>query len=59
MTKPLRLKLGRSAKTPLAEQIRLPTRGSFLEMYQEFTAGPAVFQMGVPAQETFPAKLYS
>src|SRR6478752_3062592 len=127
MTKPLRLELDRSAKTPLAEQIhrgiraaiesgvlapgaRLPSwqdlaaqlgvargtvrsayeklsaaqlivasratgthvadrpsitvrqeeapdPGSFIEMYQELTAGPAIFQMGVPAQETFPATL--
>jgi GntR family transcriptional regulator / MocR family aminotransferase len=127
MTKPLRLELDRSAKTPLAEQIRkgigaaiangvlapgarlpswqdlaaqlgvargtvrsayerlsaaqlivasraagthvanrpsitvrpeeAPDPGSFMEMYQELTAGPAIFQMGVPAQETFPAKL--
>src|SRR5689334_11398114 len=127
MTKPLRLQLDRSAKTPLAEQIqkgisaaiesgvlapgaRLPswldlaaqlgvargtvrsayeklsaaqlivasratgTRvadrpariarreqrpdpGSFMEMYLELTTGPAIFQMGVPAQEAFPAKL--
>ena len=127
MTKPLRLKLDRSAKTPLAEQIRkgiraaiengvlapgarlpswqdlaaqlgvargtvrsayeklssaqlivasratgthvadrpsfgvrqeeAPDSGSFMEMYQELTAGPAIFQMGVPAHETFPAKL--
>jgi GntR family transcriptional regulator/MocR family aminotransferase len=127
MTKPLRLELDRSAKTPLAEQIRkgiraaiengvlapgarlpswqdlaaqlgvargtvrsayeklssaqlivasratgthvadrpsfgvrqeeAPDSGSFMEMYQELTAGPAIFQMGVPAHETFPAKL--
>jgi GntR family transcriptional regulator/MocR family aminotransferase len=127
MTKPLRLELDRSAKTPLAEQIhrgiraaiesgvlapgarlpswqdlaaqlgvargtvrvayeklssaqlivarratgthvadrpRFPVRrdkapapGSFMEMYQELTAGPAIFQMGVPAQETLPATL--
>lgn len=127
MTKPLRLELDRSAKTPLAEQIhggiraaiangvlapgarlpswqdlaaqlgvargtvraayeklssaqlivasratgthvadrpsfpvrkdKAPAPGSFMEMYQELTAGPAIFQMGVPAQETFPAKL--
>lgn len=127
MTKPLRLKLDRSAKTPLAEQIhkgirtaiesgvlapgarlpswqdlaaqlgvargtvrsayeklasaqlivaaratgthvadrpRFPVRrdkapapGSFMEMYQELTAGPAIFQMGVPSQETLPATL--
>jgi len=129
MTKPLRLELDRSAKTPLAEQIRkgigaaiesgvlapgarlpswqdlatqlgvargtvrsayerlssaqlivasratgthvadrpsfavlrerAPDPGSFMEMYRELTAGPAIFQMGVPAQETFPAKLFS
>jgi len=127
MTKPLRLELDRSAKTPLAEQIhggiraaiengvlapgarlpswqdlaaqlgvargtvraayeklssaqlivasratgthvadrpsfpvrkdKAPAPGSFMEMYQELTAGPAIFQMGVPAQETFPATL--
>lgn len=129
MTKPLRLELDRSAKTPLAEQIRkgieaaiesgvlapgarlpswqdlatqlgvargtvrsayerlssaqlivasratgthvadrpsfavlrerAPDPGSFMELYRELTAGPAIFQMGVPAQETFPAKLFS
>ena len=129
MSKPLRLELDRSAKTPLAEQIRkgigaaiesgvlapgarlpswqdlaaqlgvargtvrsayarlssaqlivasratgtrvanrpsaavrqekAPDPGSFMEMYQELTAGPAVFQMGVPAQDIFPAKLFS
>ena len=129
MTKPLHLELDRSAKTPLAEQIRkgigaaiesgvlapgarlpswldlaaqlgvargtvrsayeklsaaqlivasratgthvadrpsvtvrqeeAPDPGSFMEMYQEMTAGPAIFQMGVPAQETFPAKLFA
>lgn len=127
MTKPFRLKLDRSAKTPLAEQIqkgirtaiergvlaagarlpswqdlaaqlgvargtvrtayeklsaaqlivasratgtrvaerpravmqseRPPDPGSFMEMYQEMTKGPAIFQMGVPATETFPATL--
>ncbi|UWU88495.1 PLP-dependent aminotransferase family protein [Bradyrhizobium yuanmingense] len=34
-----------------------PSPGSFMEMYQELTAGPAIFQMGVPAQETLPATL--
>jgi len=34
-----------------------PDPGSFLETYLEMTAGPAIFQMGVPAQETFPATL--
>jgi GntR family transcriptional regulator/MocR family aminotransferase len=129
MTRPLRLELDRSAKTPLAEQIRkgivaaiesgvlapgarlpswqdlaaqlgvargtvraayeklssaqliiaarasgthvaerpsvtarqdeAPDSGSFMEMYQELTAGPAIFQMGVPAHATFPAKLFA
>ncbi|MET4721301.1 GntR family transcriptional regulator/MocR family aminotransferase [Bradyrhizobium japonicum] len=36
---------------------KAPSPGSFMEMYQELTAGPAIFQMGVPAQETFPATL--
>src|SRR5262249_57509727 len=36
-----------------------PDRGSFMEMYQELTARPGIFQMGVPAQETFPAKLFA
>jgi GntR family transcriptional regulator/MocR family aminotransferase len=127
MTKPFRLELDRSAKTPLADQIRKrigvaiesgllapgtrlpswqdlatqlgvargtvraayeklsaaqlivasrttgthvaerpravsrseqpPDPGSFMEMYQEMTQGPAIFQMGVPAEETFPATL--
>jgi GntR family transcriptional regulator/MocR family aminotransferase len=127
MTKPLRLELDRSARTPLAEQIhrgiraaiengvlapgarlpswqdlaaqlgvargtvrtayeklssaqlivaaratgthvadrpsfpvrheKAPDPGSFMEMYRELTAGPAIFQMGVPAAETLPAKL--
>ncbi|MHC2335301.1 MocR-like pyridoxine biosynthesis transcription factor PdxR [Bradyrhizobium sp. USDA 4454] len=36
-----------------------PDPGSFMETYQELIAGPAIFQMGVPAQATFPAKLFS
>ncbi|QCP52756.1 PLP-dependent aminotransferase family protein [Trinickia violacea] len=129
MTKPLQIQLDRSAKTPLAEQIRkaictaiesgvlspgarLPswldlaaqlgvargtvrlaydrladaqliiasrttgTRvadrppapvqaeerhdpGSFMEMYGELTEGPVMFRMGVPGQETLPAKLFT
>src|SRR6202045_3996110 len=38
---------------------RPPDPGSFMEMYQEFTVGPAIFQMGVPAQANFPAKLFA
>lgn len=34
-----------------------PDPGSFMEMYRELTSGPAIFQMGVPAPETFPATL--
>ncbi|WP_234851103.1 PLP-dependent aminotransferase family protein [Sinorhizobium meliloti] len=36
-----------------------PDPGSFLERYLEMTAGPAIFQMGVPALETFPATLFA
>src|SRR5260221_8586170 len=37
-----------------------PDRGSFMEMYQELTtARPGLFRIGVPAQETFPAKLFA
>ncbi|MGF6178399.1 PLP-dependent aminotransferase family protein [Ensifer sp. 4252] len=36
-----------------------PEPGSFMERYQEMIAGPAIFQMGVPAKETFPAKLFA
>jgi GntR family transcriptional regulator/MocR family aminotransferase len=40
-----------------ARQEEAPDPGSFMEMYQELNVGPAMFQMGVPAQATFPAKL--
>ena len=33
--------------------------GSFMEMYQELTAGPAAFQMGVPAQDAIPANRFA
>jgi GntR family transcriptional regulator/MocR family aminotransferase len=36
-----------------------PDAGSFMESYQEMTQGPAFFQMGVPATETFPATLFA
>lgn len=36
-----------------------PDVGSFLETYLEMTQGPAFFQMGVPATETFPATLFA
>lgn len=37
----------------------LPEPGSFMNRYQELMAGPAIFQMGVPAQESLPAKLFT
>ncbi|NWC88158.1 MocR-like pyridoxine biosynthesis transcription factor PdxR [Pseudomonas reactans] len=42
----------------LKETIQPPDTG-FMELYKEFTAGPAIFQLGVPAHETVPAKLFS
>jgi GntR family transcriptional regulator/MocR family aminotransferase len=36
-----------------------PDAGSFMEIYREMTQGPAFFQMGVPAAETFPATLFA
>jgi GntR family transcriptional regulator/MocR family aminotransferase len=36
-----------------------PDPGSFMEIYGELTAGPAIFQMGVPAQQTLPARLFT
>jgi GntR family transcriptional regulator/MocR family aminotransferase len=56
----------RATGTRVAERPRAAVRseqppepGSFLEMHQEMTQGPAVFQMGVPAEATFPATLLS
>jgi GntR family transcriptional regulator/MocR family aminotransferase len=47
-------------RPPLAvHQEAPPDPGSFMEMYRDLTAGPAVFQMGVPARSTFPAKLFA
>ncbi|WP_322012861.1 PLP-dependent aminotransferase family protein [Paraburkholderia sp. J12] len=43
---------------PLAAE-HPPDPGSFMAMYSELTAGPAIFQMGVPAHETLPAKLFA
>ncbi|MGV2495344.1 MocR-like pyridoxine biosynthesis transcription factor PdxR [Pelagerythrobacter aerophilus] len=36
-----------------------PDPGSFIRVYQEMTQGPALYQMGVPAIETFPATLFA
>jgi GntR family transcriptional regulator / MocR family aminotransferase len=45
----------RLAPTRLSE---LPAKpGSFFEMYRAFNSGPAIFQLGVPAHDAFPAKL--
>jgi GntR family transcriptional regulator / MocR family aminotransferase len=43
----------------IVRQEEAPDPGSFMAMYQELTAGPAVFQMGVPAQGAIPAKLFA
>jgi GntR family transcriptional regulator/MocR family aminotransferase len=43
----------------IAPQNRRPDPGSFIEGHLQRTAGPSIFQMGVPAQETFPAKLFA
>jgi GntR family transcriptional regulator/MocR family aminotransferase len=43
----------------IVRQEETPDPGSFMAMYQELTAGPAIFQMGVPAQEAIPAKLFA
>src|SRR5262245_52181943 len=54
----------RATGTHVAERPRAVTRseqppdpGSFLEMHQEMTQGPAIFLMGAPAPATFPATL--
>lgn len=54
----------RATGTHVADRPTLPVRqdkapepGSFMETYRELTAGPAIFQMGVPAPETLPATL--
>ncbi|WP_188611888.1 MocR-like pyridoxine biosynthesis transcription factor PdxR [Chelatococcus reniformis] len=36
-----------------------PDAGSFLRTYQEMTQGPALFRMGIPASEIFPATLFA
>ena len=56
----------RSAGTRVAERPRAPVKveqppdaGSFMEMYLEMNQGPAIFQMGVPSADTFPATLFA
>ncbi|MBV1691795.1 PLP-dependent aminotransferase family protein [Novosphingobium sp. G106] len=36
-----------------------PDEGGFIGLYQEMTQGPALFQMGIPATDTFPATLFT
>ncbi len=43
----------------IVQQEQPPDPGSFMAMYQEMTQGPAMFQMGVPAAEIFPATLFA
>ncbi|MGY8709675.1 PLP-dependent aminotransferase family protein [Bradyrhizobium sp. 18BD] len=57
---------GRATGTHVADRPFVPARldkapdpGSFMETYRGLTAGPAIFQMGVPAQATFPATLFA
>jgi GntR family transcriptional regulator/MocR family aminotransferase len=51
----------RVARRPraLARTEPLPDEGSFFTTYREMTQGPALFQMGIPASETFPATLFA
>ncbi len=51
----------RVAQRPRAvvKRERPPDAGSFMETDQEMTQGPALFQMGVPATDTFPAALFA
>jgi GntR family transcriptional regulator/MocR family aminotransferase len=58
------IEASRAAGTRVAQRPRTVTKsepppgaGSFMETYLEMTQGPAFFQMGVPATETFPATL--
>ena len=36
-----------------------PDEGSFMRTYHEMTQGPALFQMGIPASDIFPAALFA
>lgn len=58
------IEASRAAGTRVARRPRIAVKseqpsdaGSFMEVYREMTHGPAFFQMGVPATETFPATL--
>jgi GntR family transcriptional regulator/MocR family aminotransferase len=45
-----------SATTPQREA---PQPGPFMQTYQEMTAGPAIFQLGIPALDGLPDKLFA
>ena len=56
----------RAAGTRIAQRPRAVEKadppsdpGSFVRLYQEMTQGPGLFQMGIPAAETFPATLFA
>ena len=57
----------RSGGTRVADRPTLPSRGSrpveptsaVREMYGDFSTAPAVFQMGVPASDCFPTRLFA
>jgi GntR family transcriptional regulator/MocR family aminotransferase len=42
-----------------ATQSKAPRRGAFMKAYDEMMAGPAIFQLGIPAFEGLPEKLFS
>ncbi|MEI6002500.1 PLP-dependent aminotransferase family protein [Paraburkholderia bengalensis] len=51
----------RVAPRPLvaAAQPKAPRPGAFMKAYEEMNAGPAIFQLGIPAFEGLPEKLFS
>ncbi|WP_449470123.1 MocR-like pyridoxine biosynthesis transcription factor PdxR [Sphingobium chungangianum] len=56
----------RAAGTRVADRPRTPRKtepsldhGPFIRTYQEMIQGPALFQMGIPATDTFPATLFA
>ena len=51
-----RVVLRRQAKTALT---KAPRSGAFMEAYDEMIAGPSIFQLGVPALEDVPEKLFA
>lgn len=60
------IEASRAAGTRVARRPRIAVKseqpseaGSFMEVYREMTQGPAFFQMGIPATETFPATLFA